>query len=656
MTPPITSTLSGQPQAAGARLRHAARHLLVGATDRPGWATPALFLLLAGTALLYLWALSASGYANSFYAAAVQAGTQSWKAFFFGSVDSANLITVDKPPASLWVMSLSGRLFGFSSWSMLAPQALEGVAAVGLLYAGVRRWFGVAAGLFAGAALALTPVAVLMFRFNNPDALLTLLLVAAAYCMVRAIEKGGTRWLLLAGAAIGFGFLTKMMQAFLVLPAFGLVYLVAAPTDLRRRVLQLFAAAGAVLVSAGWWVAIVQLWPASSRPYIGGSTTNSVLELALGYNGLARLFGGQGAGGGGGNAGNIGFGGAAGMTRLFGQSMGTEISWLLPAALIALAAGLWFTRRAPRTDRARAALLLWGGWLIVTGLVFSYMNGIIHPYYTVALAPAIAALVAIVGRELWRARHDLPARATLALMVAVTGVWDFVLLSRTASWHPEVRFVLLGVTALAVAGLLVGGRLRGRTAVSGLLAVVVFSALADSGAYALATAAVPHSGPIPASGPASTAAMTFPGPGGAQVQGGRIPGGSAPFGREQGAGRGPIGGGARAPGEASTNSALVKLLESTSSTWAAATVGSQSAAALELSSGKAVMAIGGFSGSDPAPTLAELERDVSAGKVQPPVAVNCTGSSQIADWVQSHFTATTVGGQTVYDLSQPAGG
>ncbi|GFJ89204.1 hypothetical protein Prum_028460 [Phytohabitans rumicis] len=262
----------------------------------------ALIVLLAGTAALYLYGLGSSGNANSFYAAAVQAGTQSWKALFFGSSDAANFITVDKPPASLWVMALSGRIFGFSSWSMLAPQALEGVAAVGLLYATVRRWSGPVAGLLAGATLALTPVAALMFRFNNPDALLTLLLVAGAYCVVRATERASARWLMLAGVAVGFGFLTKMLQAFLVLPAFALVYLMAAPTGLGRRLAHVGAAGVALVVSAGWWVAIAELWPASSRPYIGGSENNSVLDLVFGYNGLGRILGGAGNGGGAGRA------------------------------------------------------------------------------------------------------------------------------------------------------------------------------------------------------------------------------------------------------------------------------------------------------------------------------------------------------------------
>src|SRR3984885_2406806 len=211
------------------------RGIVRGDTRDAAWARPALIALLAITAIAYLWDLTASGTANSFYAAAVQAGTKSWKAFLFGSLDSSSFITVDKPPASLWVMGLSGRIFGFTSLSMLVPQVLEGVAAVALLYAGVKRWFGASAGLIAGLLLAVTPVAALMFRFNNPDALLVCLLVAGAYCLVRALEGASTRWVLAAGTMIGFAFLAKMMQAFLVLPAFGLVYLVAAPTGLRRR-------------------------------------------------------------------------------------------------------------------------------------------------------------------------------------------------------------------------------------------------------------------------------------------------------------------------------------------------------------------------------------------------------------------------------------
>ena len=249
-------------------------------------------VLLAATAVLYLWNLSASGWANGFYSAAAQAGASSWTAMLFGSSDPANAITVDKTPAALWIIGLSVRLFGLNPWSVLVPQALEGVAAVGLLYAAVRRASGPGAALLAGAVFALTPVAALMFRFNNPDALLVLMLVAAAYCVQRACEKDASRWwLIAAGAAVGFGFLAKMLQAFLVLPGFAAAYLVAAHRPLRQRVAGMLGAAVAVVVSGGWYLLLVELWPASARPYIGGSQNDSIVELALGYNGFGRLTG-----------------------------------------------------------------------------------------------------------------------------------------------------------------------------------------------------------------------------------------------------------------------------------------------------------------------------------------------------------------------------
>ena len=422
-------------------------------------------MLLAGTAALYLVDLGASGFANSYYAAAVQAMTRSWEAFLFGSLDAGNVITVDKPPASLWLMAASARIFGFSSWSMLVPQALLGVGSVALLYAAVRRVAGWVPALLAGAVLALTPVAALMFRFNNPDALLVLLMVAAAYATVRAIERAGTRWLLLAGVFIGFAFLAKMAQGFIVLPALVLAYLVAAPTGFWRRIRQLLGAAAAVVVSAGWYVALVELWPAGSRPYIGGSQGNSILELALGYNGLGRIFG-RGSGGGqerrrgrlpadaagggrrrpagmprvvrgGGPGGGGGFGGQAGLTRLFNTEIGGQVSWLLPAALALLVVGLWLTRRAPRTDPVRASLLLWGGWTVVTALVFSLAEGTFHAYYTVALAPGIAALIGIGGHQLWQHRAAVggPARRRPPC-VAGTAAWAWVLLGRRRSSCP----------------------------------------------------------------------------------------------------------------------------------------------------------------------------------------------------------------------------
>src|SRR4051794_34384041 len=265
-----------------------AGRLLVGRPGESRWVRPSLIALLLGAAVLYLWGLSPNGYANDFYAAAAQAGSQSWKAWFFGSLDAGNSITVDKPPASLWVMRLSIRLFGLNSWALLVPQAPMGVAPPALVVAAARRPVGrPGPALFAGLAMALTPVAAAMFRFDNPDALLVLLLTAAGYAVVRAFDSPrALRWLILAGALIGFGFLTKMMQAFLVLPGFAVAYLLFARGGVLRRIGHLLAAGLALVGAAGWWVAVVQLWPASSRPYIAGSTDNSVLDLALGYNGF----------------------------------------------------------------------------------------------------------------------------------------------------------------------------------------------------------------------------------------------------------------------------------------------------------------------------------------------------------------------------------
>ncbi|MFB9320627.1 ArnT family glycosyltransferase, partial [Cryptosporangium minutisporangium] len=522
-----TDRVPRPPSATAAPVR---RRIVRGRTDDPAWVRPVLVLVLAASAVLYLSDLGASGWANDFYAAAVQSGTKSWTAFFFGSSEWGNVITVDKPPAALWVMALSGRIFGFSSWSMLAPQALMGVASVWLLYAAVRRWSGPAAGLAAAALLAVTPVAVLMFRFNNPDALLVLLMIAAAYCVVRALDaaasRAGTGWLALAGVALGFAFLTKTLQSFLVLPALALVYLVCAPTGVRRRIGQLLVGGLALVISAGWYIVATMLWPADSRPYIGGSGDNTELGLAFGYNGLDRVVSGGGNGPGVGMGGG-GFGGEAGLTRLFNDQMGTQIAWFLPAALIALVAGVWITRRAPRTDRTRAALILWGGWLLVTAGVFSYMEGIFHSYYNVALAPGVAAVLAVGGRELWRVRDQLVARVVLAGLVTVTAAVAWNLLGRAADWNAWLRWAVLGAAALSVLVLLVGVRLTRRVAVVGA-AVGAVAVLAGPAAYAASTAGTPHNGSTPTAGPAGSSGFGGPGGGFLRRGEGSFPGGAAP--------------------------------------------------------------------------------------------------------------------------------
>jgi 4-amino-4-deoxy-L-arabinose transferase-like glycosyltransferase len=680
--PTAHETNLAAPRAAAPR-RPLTNRVVRGSLDDPAWARPGLLALLAATAVLYLWGLGASGWANSFYSAAAQAGAASWKALFFGSSDAANSITVDKTPASLWVMALSARVFGVNTWSILVPQALEGVAAVGLLYASVRRWSGAAAGLVAGAVLALTPIAVLMFRFNNPDALLVLLLVAGAYATLRAVEVASTRWLMFAAALVGFGFLTKMLQALLVVPAFAVVYLVAAPTTLRRRIGSLLAAGAALVAAAGWWVAIVSLVPASARPYIGGSQHNSILELTLGYNGFGRLTGSE--------TGSVSVGsrwGQTGWTRLFNSEVGGQVAWLLPAALVLLVAGLWLTWRAPRTDRTRAALLLWGLWLFVTGLIFSFMQGIFHAYYTVALAPAAAAIVGIAATLLWRRRDDVASRSILAGTLVLTSVWAHVLLARSADFQPWLA-TAVPIVGVATAVLLLGVTWLPRRAALAVAAAGLVTALAGPSAYAVQTAATAHTGSIVTAGP-TVAGAGFGGPGagggpggggtrafgnGPQTGTGRAPGGAqgqtgpqgtaptVPGGRAGGTGGfgGRAGGGGGLLQASSPSAKLVALLQADagSYTWVAATVGSNNASGYQLATGDPVMAVGGFNGSDPAPTLAQFQQLVTQGKIHYFIgggvgiqsSSGSSSSSQIASWVASNFTAATVGSATVYDLT-----
>jgi 4-amino-4-deoxy-L-arabinose transferase-like glycosyltransferase len=576
------------------------------------------------------------------------------------------------------------------------------------VYATVRRWFHAGAGLLAGAALALTPVAALMFRFDNPDALLTLLMCAAAYTTLRGIESAKLRWSVATGVLIGLGFLTKQLQVLLVVPGFGLAYLVAARTTFWRRVRDLAVAGASMIAAAGWWVAIVMLIPASSRPYIGGSQHNSVWELTFGYNGFGRLTGNETGSVGGGGAGGAGNWGATGLTRLFGSEIGGQIAWLLPAALVALVVGLVLTLRRRRTDMRRASLLVWGSWLLVTGLTFSLMAGIFHAYYTVALAPAVAALVGIGAWMLWSRRSSWWSAAIMAVTTMGTACWSAVLLSRSTGWNrwlaPMIVVAGCSATVGFVAAALGGEGLRpvARTRLLTASAILALGAiLAGPAAWTIQTVSTPHSGSIVTAGPTVAGAMGGPGggrggtgPGGAP--GG--PGGGAPSfaapggtgagrafggpptgaqtgGATGGASRGGAGGMGGLLQGSTPSAALVKALQTDagSYTWIAAAIGSNNASGYQLASGDPVMPIGGFNGSDPSPTLAQFEQWVSEGKIHYFIAGGGLGgggtgggpgggsanggsnvSSQISSWVSTNFSTTTVGGVTLYDLTQPA--
>jgi 4-amino-4-deoxy-L-arabinose transferase-like glycosyltransferase len=613
---------------------------------------------------LYLWNLTESGFANSYYSAAALAASQSWSAWFFGSLDAGNFITVDKPPLSTMLMGLSVRVFGLSSASILVPEALLGVGSVLLLFAIVRRQFGLAAGVIAGTVMAITPVAALMFRYDHPDALMTFLMLGAAFATQRAIENGRHRWLVVAGIALGLAFLSKYFQGLLVGPGLGLAYIVATNTSLRRRVVGLFVLGATTLVTAGLWVAAVIVTPASARPYIGGSTNNSVLDLIFGYDGLGRIFG---ASAGGVGQGGANFSGTPGLLRLFDSDFGGQIAWLLPASLILLAAGLFLTRRLARTNVRRAGYLMWGGWLLVTAVVFSFMSGIVHSYYAVALAPAIGALVGGGVVELWRARERFLAAGLVlgAAILASVGL-AVVLLLRSpsfASWLPPL-ICGLGIAATIVVAL---PATRGvRVGLAGLTLGLV-AMLSGPAAFTFNTITTAYSGSIVAAGPDTTATDFLSGSSDSQGRGfalGGFPGNGGPGGNGGPAGFAPgrsVGGPGGSVGTADSSLASYLVTNQGSATWIVAVSGASDAAELELATGKPVMAMGGWSGSDNALTLDELKADVAGGSLRYVIVGGQVGgfggfnsqSSEVTAWITSHGTLVSVPGSSasVYDLS-----
>jgi 4-amino-4-deoxy-L-arabinose transferase-like glycosyltransferase len=597
--PQVARPLAARPIAAEPAARLAGR--------RPWWAIAGLTAIAVLALVLYTWALSRNGMGNSYYAAAIRSGAVSWKAFFFGSLDPGSFITVDKLPAGLWVPALFARLFGFSSWSILLPQALAGVASVLILHRLVRRWAGNVAALLAALAFALTPVAVMMFRFNNPDAFLTLLLLLAAWAVWSAAESGSTWRLAAAGALVGFAFLTKMLEAFVVLPALILVYLVCGPFRLGRRLLQLGLALVSMVVCGGWWVAIVEWWPPATRPYVGGSVDNSVLSLVFSRSGGYL-----------GNAGPVpNFSGGPGWLRMFNVQLGGQISWLIPLALVGLAAGLWVTRRVGRTDRARAGSLLWGLWSLVIIAVFSHARGVLHPYYTVLLAPGIAALAGAGSVDLWRLSRSRRWLAWLLPAAVVgTAVWSAALLKRTPGYAPGLATTIIVVGAVAaIALVLVLARLvKWPTVVCGVATVAAAVVLAGPFAYAISTVSRSVAGPLAAAGPAVAGGL--PGMLGSGAAGAGNPGGfGLPGGPRMPAGAGlPGGSGAE---DLTVDQALLAYLQQhrAGAKYLVAVQGSSAAVPLILAAGEPVMAMGGFNGSDPAPTAAQLERMVAEGQI-----------------------------------------
>ena len=679
ISPPSATPRAIEPEGVSAGLRRLLdRSKSRARTAEGAWVLPATTAVLVLTTLVYVVNLTVSGYANVFYSGAAWAASQSWSAWFMGSIDPANFITVDKPPLATMVMGLSVRLFGLSSASILLPEALMGVATVALVMATVRRTFGGAASIIAGLVTALTPAAVLIFRYNNPDALLTMLFAGAAYTFIRALESDKLKWLALTGILVGLAFETKLLQAFLVLPAFAIVYAIAGHGSWRRRLVGLTVSAIAVIGASSWWIIPMTLLPASVRAYVGGATDGTALNLVLGYNGLFRILGNgifsvvgvtATAGATTMAASTPSFSGTAGILRLFNSEMGGQIAWFLPLSLVGLVAGLVARFRAPRTDLARAAFLMWGLWLAVHAVVFSFMSGVIHSYYVVVMAPAVGALVGGGVMAMWRARDRFPVMgAVLGLSLAASAGLAMLLLDRTPNFAPGLGVVVLAVTALMVPVLAVrpSRRFARLQVAAGGLALAML--LAGPAAYAVSTMQTAYSSGSPAAGPTVDGSS---GPGGQAGPGGA---GQPPSGGQSGGPGGPDGtasanvsggnGGGGMDGSSLSTATLDYLVANQgTATWLVAVTDSTSASQIELTTGKAVISMGGFTGIDNAMTLEKLQGLVSSGQLRFVVEGNSSGqggrsggpasNSEVSTWVSSTCTAVSVGGATtgVYDCA-----
>lgn len=584
---------------------------------------PELLFLLALSLGLGLWSLGTNGLANEYYSAAVRSMTTSWSNFFFGSFDAAGVMTVDKPPLALWVQAASVKVFGFSTWSMLVPQVLMSAGSVWLTYDMLRRHFGRVAGFSGGLILALTPISVAMARHNNPEAALTLLSVGAVWAVLRGLEDGRTRWMVLSGLLIGLGFTTKMAAALLVAPAIAAAWVWVRPGGTRNAVRGLAAWGATLAASALAWPVAVWLTPASSRPWISGTSDNSIWSLIFGYNGLGRLFGQSGGPGGGGPGGGPGggvFGGDPGLTRLWNEALGGQASWLLGGALVA-GLGLALVTRLRRDDKRTGFVLAAGGSLITIALSFSMAEGIFHPYYVALFAPFVALLIGAVvgvvtgGEDTPRAEHTALGLAVLwASAISTVAVIDAS--ATELGWLQwPVLIVAIAATYLLVAGV---DRLS-RTLAVGIAGAVM---LVGPAVWSIETLGHPTSSTFPAGGPASAGTGGFGGgPGG----GGRMqPGGAgnagmmAPPSGFGGGSTGAMGGGPGGMGGGSDSSLTEALTYVRANGGGTVAVSGQNGTASQLVAAGArdVVALGGFSGRESQVTIAWLADAVESGRIR----------------------------------------
>jgi 4-amino-4-deoxy-L-arabinose transferase-like glycosyltransferase len=639
---------------------------------RGGWHRIALAGILALAAGLNLWGLSRVGYGNEYYAAAVFSMLQSWHNLLFASFDPGGFVTIDKPPLGFWIQAASAKLLGFSGFSLLLPEALASVASVALLYHLVRRAFGRGAGLLAALFLAVTPVSVSVSRNNTIDSLLVFTLLLSAWAAVKAAESGRLRWLLLTAGVVGLGFEIKMLEAYLVVPALGLLYLVASPRRLPVRIGHLALASVVLLTVSFAWPVAVDLTPANLRPWVDSTQDNSEVDLALGYNGIQRLLGrgttpslpgaaaaaadagGSGAFGPGGRQEN----GTPGPLRLLNQQLGGQASWLLAlsvAGLVGTAAAGWTARRRLSLSQRGQAFVLWGMWLLAAGGFFSVAE-YFHSYYLVTLGPPIAALAAIGTVEGWRALHSGTRLAwVLPVAIACGGFLQAQLLEPyVSSYRWLLALVLVGasLSAAVMAGVLLFHSLHGLsqrvfTRVAGGAAALGLAALLVApGVWAATPALGGRSGGfLPSAGPALRG-----GPAGGFPNAPTTPNTPNAPNAPNGSGGGPDG----------ANQAVIDYLEAHqgSDEYLVATSNSNAAAPIILETGKPVMSLGGFLGSDPIVNTQQFAQMVQTGVVRfvlgggGPGFSGRGGTGGVSAWVQQNCTPVSLGGSTAPNSSR----
>lgn len=620
------------------------------------WIRVSLAALMVGAGAVYAAGIPL-GLLHDYYSPAVYTMAHSWSAFFWGAADTAQSITLDKLPFAFQLQALSVRLFGWSDWSVLMPQVLLAVATIGVMFATVRRWAGNAAGLLAAAAYALTPIVAALAHSQIVDTMLTFLLVCAAYFWTRAVESGRLVHLLGSAVFVGLAFNTKMAQAWGVLPALAIAYLLFAPGSIGRRLGQLVVTGLVTLAASLWWVVVASLVPADSRPWIDGAPSNSPWEMVFGYNLFDRYAVSTGSGGGPGGGVPGGQGGA---TYLLQSSVATQVGWLLPMALAGLVLAIATRRGRPRTDLLRAGAVMWALWLVTFSVAFS-AGRVAHSFYVVALAPplvALAAAGATLGWRAWVARRR--SGWVLPVALVATSAWSLWLQSRYAGFLPWLAPLIVALGVLALAGLVAtrypayAGR-GPRLAVAGVAAAATLAAPA---AWALSTTQAAYSGA--SIGPAAGPAGGFGPPGGSVVRAqrpgmpsgptggpppGGLPAGQPPAGAMTG-GPGGFGG----FGDGGDGKALLDWIrkDGAGSRYDVAVVGGGSSGSAVTVGGR-VIAVGGFTGSMPNVTAARLAEYVESGELRHVLLGGRGGgpgggsssSSELTTWVTSHCTAVT---------------